>query len=115
VKTLPDNYKANGWHYKLVKRVGDLCLYSQSMHPDLPNGGKAAAYEVFIANKSEASTKTIGGNEVSFEASEAPPSSASWGRKGWTLPCRVSAEAKFEEILAKISDANSKKGHSVAA
>ncbi len=110
MKPLPATYSANGWNYKLVQRTGDVAIYSQSMHPDLPAGGKAAAYEVFVVQKRKA--REMFGCDV--EASEAVPSPSQWGAKAWTCHTLERAKVVFREILAGIRDVRRAKGIAVA-
>lgn len=48
METIPLKYSARSWNYKLVERNACAAIYSQSKHPDLPENGKAAAWEVVL-------------------------------------------------------------------
>ncbi len=101
MKPLPDQYKLNKWHYKVLKRDGDVVLVSQSRVENLPASSPAAAYEVFIVRKHEARDFVAGGNAVTLEAKEAPPTNEQWGTFGWTFTTKEAAEAGFAKIVAR--------------
>lgn len=94
METLPLKHSANGWNYKLVDRNEAGAIYSQSRHPDLPDGGKASAYEVILIQFRPA---RILGTQT-LPAREGLPSDIHWGKKAWTCHTLERARQKFAEV-----------------
>lgn len=111
MKTLPDRYSANGWRYKLVQRNAVAAIYSQSMHPDLPSGTEAAAYEVFVVKRLPDVTFP---NGKTTPAHEAVPNPSQWGSQAWTCHTLERARAVFGEIMAGIRPSNAKRANAAA-
>jgi hypothetical protein len=86
---------ASGFTYDLIKRVGDIAIYSQSKN------GLPDAYEVVRIQKHEAFTAF--GKD--FPAGESYPSSNQWGDEGWTYTTLPAAERKFSALLARLDNA----------
>jgi hypothetical protein len=95
---IPNTFRHHGWNYKLVRRTAHVAIYSQSMHPDLPDNGKAAAYEIARIRTREAATITMGGVTREVQAGEYLPTDREWGRFGWTAPTLERAEQKAIEV-----------------
>ena len=100
MKPLPDRYKLNKWHYKVLKRSGDVVLASQSRNEDLPVGDKAAAYEVFVVQKKKARQITVNGVTHDIDAGESAPRDEQWGMSGWTLTTKQAADEKFANVVS---------------
>lgn len=101
MKPLPEQYELNKWHYKVLKRDGDVVLVSQSKVENLPASGTAAAYEVFVVQKQKAREFMASGKPIVLEAKEMPPSTELWGTLGWTYPTREAADAGFAKTVAR--------------
>jgi hypothetical protein len=86
MNTIPTRYSKHGWRFKLVERTAKAAIYSQSRHPDLPEGGKASAYELVRIRKRKERTFERAGVSVKVEAGEYLPSTEEWGSQGWTFP-----------------------------
>ncbi len=78
MKVLPLEIEKSGFGYKQVHRDGMFAVYSQHQ-----GGlrGRIIAYEVIVIQSHNG--YTIGGVEIA--AAETYPSTASWGKQGWTI------------------------------
>lgn len=91
MKTLASEFTKNGWKYRLVKREGRICIYSQ---------GLTAAWEVFRVRQNPQSE--IKGRVI--EAHEASPPDSAWGREGFTAHTLERAEEIFATLVQREKD-----------
>lgn len=80
--TVPTDFHKHGWHYRQLKRVGNVAIYEQ---------GGGAAYEVVRIRV--APERTFKGR--TFPAGEYLPCDSEWGRYGFTLHTLAEAHAKM--------------------
>jgi hypothetical protein len=76
---LPDEWDGRadqkGWHFKVLKRIGDAVLVEKT-HKEVSK----PHYEVAVVKKNQ--LRVIAGVEI--PAKESLPSSEQWGQSGWT-------------------------------
>jgi hypothetical protein len=90
MKPLLTEFQSGGFHFRQLWREGDLILLEKTKpHWTEPS------YEVCIVRK--CADRTIAGKFI--PASEALPSSESWGTYGWTYRSREKAKAKFCRLV----------------
>lgn len=85
MRKLENEYKAYGHDFKIVERIGDVCIAKEE---------DKEHYEVFrvLKNKSRKfEAKTL-------EPWESIPPASKWGQMGWTFRMRDKAYAKFNEL-----------------
>ena len=80
----------SGFTYALLRRVGDIAIYSQSKN------GLPDAYEVIRIQKHEAHSAF--GKD--FPAGESYPSSSQWGDEAWTYTTLAEAERKLSTLVS---------------
>lgn len=92
-KPLPSEFSKRGFNHKLVKRVGDIAIYSKG------RGESVFWFEVIEVQKFP--EREIAG--VKIEAKEGFCSSEQFGVKGWAYPHddREGAEKKFKELTGR--------------
>lgn len=95
---IPDFYKKNGYDFKLIKRQGDVAIFSQYSE------GEIIAYEVFEIRKQ----KEADWGEIHYEAKERIPSNEEWGNNAYTVWTLKEAMAKVAEIQLAIDNRNIK-------
>lgn len=94
MKLLADYYRKNSYDFRLVKREGDVAIYSQHE----PETGNVVAYEVFIVRRHEG--LTFGDRKT--EAAEYGPSNEEWGSYGYTVWTMEAAALKVEKLKKKL-------------
>jgi len=93
-KVLPNFYRKNTYDFNLIKRVGDVAIFSQS------DGGKIYGFEVFEIRKQ----KETAFNDIHYEAKERVPSNEEWGTNAFTCYSIEQAELKMAKILENIQN-----------
>ncbi len=96
MKTLPEQFRSNGFDFRQLKRVGDVAVFEKSKPILKPSRG----YEM-IRSFEVVKIQSHNGYEIAerkIEPAESMPSSESWGRLGWTFTDLQSAENKFNEL-----------------
>ena len=91
MKKLNETFRKSGYDYKLIERVSNVAIYSQS------DEGQIIAYEVGVIK--EQKEGRIG--DAIIEAGEKWPSSETWGLYGFTFRSLDKAREKMEELLNK--------------
>lgn len=94
--TLPQEYKVKGQRgfiYRQVNRIGDIVI-SEQVDVELD---KVVGFEVFIVQKYQDRQSPDG--KTFIPAKEAPPSTESWGTKGWTYNVKQEADKKFASLV----------------
>lgn len=93
MKTLATNFTKWGEEFVQLQREGRVALYSRT------KPGRAADFEVIIVQQYPAYEM----NGVAMPATEAFPSSNSWGEKGWTYTAddRAGADARFHALCVR--------------
>ena len=94
-RKLKERFNRRGFEYRLVKRSEHIAMFEQWADDRLH------AWEVFRIQRNDA--RVIGGKTVA--ASESPPSDEMWGKKGWTLLSRETAEARYDAAHAALEEA----------
>jgi len=94
-KVLPDFYKKNGYDFKLVKREGNIAIYSQG-----DDEGRVFAYEVFEVRKQ----KETQFGDIHYEAKERVPSNEEWGTNAFTVHSMEQAEKYVKQIQETITN-----------
>jgi len=89
---------AGKYHFKQLKRVGDVALFEKH-NPDHPPG-TALSYEVVIVQK--VPDKTFP-NGITTPAHESMPSPEEWGTSGWSPLTLAEALVKFDKVCRTIS------------
>lgn len=77
MKPIPNNFRKNGYDYRLLEREGNVAIYEQVK----PN--RVYAFEVVKIRSSKA--RSAFGHD--FEAAERLPSDDDWGTLGKTYSC----------------------------
>ena len=92
MEPLGDTYRANGSEYKILKRIGQVCI-AEEMNTEYPQ------YEVFIVQHQKGGAKLPGGGIT--KAKELVPSNSQWGLYGWSRPSTFKDKSwqKFRELV----------------
>jgi hypothetical protein len=76
MKTLPESFRSDGFHFQMVARCGDVALFAKTaVHHTIPG------FEVVLVRKRET---VIFPNGRTTPEHEAMPSPEQWGTYGWT-------------------------------
>jgi len=89
-KTIPASFTKKGFNYQLVKREGDVAIYSQTWKE-----GTNTRYETVKIGRHNG--YSMGGSYI--EPSETYPGSSLWGISGWTYCSLEEAENKFQKLI----------------
>ena len=92
---LPDQFRNDGFDFRLLKRAGTVALLAKVR----PNG--TPSYEVVVIQHRPA--EVICGRE--YPAREAMPKSKDWGTSGWTYADREAADTRFNKLTNGRKDA----------
>jgi len=92
---LPDQFRSDGFDFRMLKRAGDVALLVKSKPDGTPS------YEVVVIQHRPA--EVICGRE--YPAREAMPRSEGWGASGWTYIDRDAAEVRFDKLANRRKDA----------
>jgi hypothetical protein len=92
---LKSEYVKDGILRRVLLRQEDVCIAGAF----LSRASDATPYNYEVWMVQTGADRVIGGQTVL--ASEFPPSSSEWGRKGWTFDTLEKAQAKASELLAK--------------
>lgn len=90
IKTIPVSFNKKGFEYNLVKREGDVAIYSQRWLK-----GETVRYETVKIGRHNG--YSMGGSYI--EPSETYPGSSLWGICGWTYCTVEEAENKFQKLV----------------
>lgn len=90
MRPLSTEFTYDGFDYRLVKRQGDVAIFSQS------SGKLVISYEVVIIRVKPA--KTFPGGRVVPER-EAYPTNEEWGKYAWTCATRERADERFQALV----------------
>lgn len=94
MEKIPETFKKYGYDFELLKREGDIVLYSQSAKA--PGGNKRTyGYEV---HKVRVSKERLFGDTVLPEC-ERLAGATEFGYYGWSFQKRENAEIKFKEMI----------------
>ena len=93
-KVLPDFYRKNTFDFALIKRSGDVAIFSQS------DEGVIYGFEVFEIRKQ----KETQFGKIHYEAKERVPSNEEWGTNAFTCHTLEQAEIKMAKILETIKN-----------
>jgi hypothetical protein len=93
-KSLSREFRRDGFHYRLIARVGDAAIYEQRWS-GCPN--PTICFEVIRIKRRE--TFQIGDKLI--EAAEIYPRSEDWGTAGFTFTAKDAALAKLRELQQK--------------
>lgn len=105
MKTIPEHFVKNGFHYRLLKRTEVGAIYTQSTIEVLPDDGKVCAYEVVRIRVREERTVNASSNpgrpqSFTIAGGEYLPSTNEWGTHGWTYSTLTQALLRLCEIGA---------------
>lgn len=89
-KTIPDTYRKNGFTYKLVRRMENAAIYSQTAT------GKDEPCHWEVVRVRFRNAKDCGNFQL--EAGEYLPTTHEWGVHGWTMWTLHDAIARMTEI-----------------
>ena len=92
---LPAELRKNSYDYKLLKREGDIAIYTQS------HKGEVIGYEVFKVLWKKGAT--INGQVI--KPGEKFPSDNDFGKTAWACSNLERAELRFQEFLNKTKTA----------
>jgi hypothetical protein len=87
---LPDQFRHDGFDFRLLKRIGDVVLLVKS------KPGGTPSYEVVKLIR--APDREMFGRII--PAHEAMPPSEAWGQRGWTYCDRDRADTKFAALTS---------------
>lgn len=93
MKILEKEFKATGFYFKQVRRVGDKAIYVKKSL-----SGRAKSIEVIMI-KSHTGYHLAG---TYIAPAETYPSNSQWGTFGWTFNCMEKAMKKFNSIKTTI-------------
>ena len=89
MRTLPTQFRSDGFDFEQLAREGDIALFRKTKPEILTE-----TFEVVVIQHYE--ERTIAENLI--EASEAMPPTSQWGKLGWSLQTRERAWEKFREL-----------------
>ncbi len=94
---LRDNFTKYGFLFSLIKRDGDIAIYSQSKR------GKIMAYEIIKIKRHKGFSldNLKDGKKTYIEPSETYPSNVTWGKDGFTCCSLRSAQKRFELLTTR--------------
>ena len=92
---LPDTYKDHGQVFKLVKRQGPVCMFTNVTKTE---------YEVFVVRRHKACKFP---NGRSYPAREAVPATSEWGDQSYYCVNLERAEMRFRQLVAYVGENDS--------
>jgi hypothetical protein len=93
VKTLPKEFRSDGFDFRLIMREGDIGLLVKTKR-----GWVCSFWEVV---KIQHLSEKLWPNGQITPAHEAMPASESWGTKGWSFSIREKARQKLDSMTAR--------------
>lgn len=90
-KPLQTSFRANGFDYKQIKRVGDIAMFEQSK-----KGIEGTWFEVVIVQRHDGYTIA----KVNVAPAESMPSASQWGKNGFTYRDMAAAEKRFAQLAS---------------
>jgi hypothetical protein len=100
IKPLPEEFKTNGLHYKLLKRINDYALVIVRG----PNGGPICGYEVHKIRVMIIPPKWITGKLIGFTHMEKYATNEDFGGYGWSYATLDQAKKDFPIFKEVISN-----------
>lgn len=94
MKLIPQNFKANGYGYNLLKRKGNVALYEQYQIEGVVDG-----YELHIIREQKANTTRYGGVEIKYEHKEKLAGNNAFGQYGWSILSKEMALFMFDKLV----------------
>lgn len=88
MKPIESQFRTDGFDYQIVKRCGNVALFSKSKH-------NHESFEVIVLQIHKACTFP---NGISYPDREAMPSSELWGQQGWTYTDLASANKRYYDL-----------------
>ena len=82
-------------------RDGNLAVFRKYLKESPATLVTGESFEVVRIKQNPASTKTIGGKEVTFPAHESMPSPEEWGTNGWSYGTAMEALEKLKALTAQ--------------
>ncbi len=97
MQPLPSTFYSAGWNFTLIKRTGNVVLFSKHKR-----GHKLTHYEVAIVQRRKARTFP---NGDTYPEHEAMPSSEEWGTHGWCPYDLSAAHKRFDRTVRELARA----------
>ena len=94
MRTIPQNYKKDGFNFELIERNGNVAIYKQSK-PDYVS----VNYETVIIRKRKTDNDFVG----TKAGDEYLPSTSEWGMYGWSYRTLEQAREKMSKIILETS------------
>jgi hypothetical protein len=98
IEIAPIEFTLGEFTFTQVKREGMVAIYKQT----LSASGTKIAFETVVLKGQLPKTIQIAGKDVNYAHKEVYPSSAQWGRRGWSYVNLQFAEVQMTKVLLQI-------------